>query len=209
LAEIVVVSPHMDDETLGCGGVLCQSEDALVVFGVLSRDEGIEVEEVSETLGSRYEILYGKDLEARLLTIDRRELVWRMEQILHRERPDRVFLPSPSYHQDHCVLYEAGIAATRPLSREGYLARLVAAYEYPGSVWRHDALEETLTYYVDIGDVMRTKMEAVRQYESQAGRGAMDPRLVESWARLRGAFIGIEYAEAFRLLRVVDGNHRG
>jgi hypothetical protein len=47
-------------------------------------------------------------------------------------------------------------------------------------------------------------MTAVRQYASQAGRQAMDPRLVESWARLRGSFVGVEFAEAFRLLRLVD-----
>jgi hypothetical protein len=48
------------------------------------------------------------------------------------------------------VLFEAGVAATRPLSRAGYTAHMVASFEYPGSVWRHDGLEEMLTYYVDI-----------------------------------------------------------
>jgi LmbE family N-acetylglucosaminyl deacetylase len=204
MADVVVFAPHMDDETLGCGGILAQAQDPLVVFAVMSRDEGIEYAEVGEILGFRHEVLYGKEMEARLLSLDRRELVGRLEEVLHRERPDTVFLPSPSYHQDHVALYEAGVAATRPLSREGYIAHIVASYEYPGSVWRHDGFEEMLTYYVDIEDVIETKLAAVRTYASQAGRQAMDPELVLGWARLRGAFIGTRYAEAFRLLRVIE-----
>src|ERR1700722_17936865 len=114
VADIVVLAPHMDDETLGCGGVLALAEDPLVIFGVWSRDDGIEVEAVSKILGYRYTVLYGAEYEARFLSIDRRELVGKIEAVLHAERPKRVYLPAPSYHQDHTVLFEAGVAATRP-----------------------------------------------------------------------------------------------
>src|SRR5438105_4165491 len=112
----------MDDETLGCGGVLAAASDPVVLFGVWSRDDDVEVEDVAQILGFRYEVMYGSEYEARLLSIDRRELVGRLETVLAAERPQRVFIPAPSYHQDHVVLFEAGLAATRPFSRHGYLA---------------------------------------------------------------------------------------
>jgi N-acetylglucosamine malate deacetylase 1 len=204
MADTVVLAPHMDDETLGCGGILAQSIDPFVIFGCWSRDDGIEVEEVSKELGFRYEVLYDAVLEARFLSIDRRELVGRIERVLHRERPERVFLPSPSYHQDHVAFFEAGVAATRPLSREGYIARVVATYEYPGSTWRKDGREDQLSYYADISEVMERKLAAVRLYGSQRGRSVIDPDVVEAWARLRGAFVGRTFAEAFQLLRFID-----
>ncbi len=207
MADIVVLAPHMDDETLGCGGVLAAADDPVVVFGMWSRDEGIEVEKVASILGFRFTVLYGSEYEARMLTIDRRELVGRLEEVLDEESPARVFIPSPSYHQDHVVMFEAGLAATRPLSRHGYLAPTVVAYEYPGSAWGYEGRELDLNHYIDITGVMPAKLAAVELYNngSQAGRAIIEPEVVTGWARLRGSFVGVEYAEAFRLLRMVEG----
>jgi LmbE family N-acetylglucosaminyl deacetylase len=206
MADLVVLAPHMDDETLGCGGVLAAAKDPVVVFGVRSGEEGIEVDDVAGQLGYRYVVLYGAEYDSRMPEINRRDLVGRVEEILEAERPERVCIPSPSYHQDHVVMFEAGLAATRPLSREGYLAPIVAAYEYPGSAWGYEGRELDLNHYVDITPVMGTKLAAVTRYNegSQRGRAIIDPAVVESWARLRGAFVGVEYAEAFRLLRMVE-----
>ena len=205
MADLVVLSPHMDDETLGCGGLLAAAQDPLVVFGVTARDEGIEVRQVADELGFRYVVLYGPEYEARMLGLDRRELVGRVEEVLAKEKPKRVCIPMPSYHQDHVVMFQVGLAATRPLSRMGYLAPAVLAYEYPGSAWGYEGRELELNYYLDITSVIERKMRAVAHYNgSQRGRAVIDPQVVTGWARLRGASIGVEYAEAFRLLRMVE-----
>jgi LmbE family N-acetylglucosaminyl deacetylase len=203
VADVVVLAPHMDDETLGCGGILALAQDPLVVFAVSSPDETIEVGAVARILGFRYTVLYGSEHEARLLSLDRREFVARVEKLLHAESPRQVFIPSPSYHQDHNVVFEVGVAATRPLSREGYIAQMVAAYEYPGSAWRRDGGEDRLNYYVDVEKAMERKLEAVSCYRSQQGRKIVDVEVVRAWARLRGEFVGIRYAEAFQILRLV------
>jgi len=206
VADVVVVAPHMDDETLGCGGVLARASDPLVIFGVESRDEGIEIDEVAAELGFRFVVLYGKEYEARMLSVDRRTLVGKIEKVLAAESPETVCIPSPSYHQDHVVMFESGLAATRPLSRFGYVAKTVLCYEYPGSAWGYDGREVELNYYVDVSLVMDRKLAAVTLYNgSQAGRQVIDPGVVTNWARLRGSFAGLEYAEAFRALRLTVG----
>jgi N-acetylglucosamine malate deacetylase 1 len=206
VADLVVIAPHMDDETLGCGGLIARATDPLVIFGVESRDEGIEIDEVAGELGFRFVVLHGPEYEARMLSIDRRALVGQIEKILAAESPQTVCIPSPSYHQDHVVMFESGLAATRPLSRFGYMARTVLSYEYPGSAWSYDGREAELNYYVDISSVIDRKLAAVKHYNgSQVGRQIIDPAVVTSWARLRGAFAGLEYAEAFRALRLTVG----
>jgi N-acetylglucosamine malate deacetylase 1 len=209
VADLVVIAPHMDDETLGCGGLLARASDPLVIFGVESRDDGIEIEEVADELGFRFVVLNGKEYEARMLSLDRRALVGKVEKILTAEKPETVCIPSPSYHQDHVVMFESGLAATRPLSRAGYMARTVLSYEYPGSAWSYDGREAELNYYVDISHVIDRKLAAVGRYNgSQAGRQIIDPAVVTSWAQLRGAFAGLRYAEAFRALRLTVGESR-
>lgn len=204
MADALVFAPHMDDEVLGCGALLDEATDPVVVFGCWSRDKGIEVDAVAALLDYRFKVLLPKDMEGQLLSVNRRELVQKLESILHEELPERVFLPSASYHQDHAVMHDAAIAATRPLSREGYTPRLVASYEYPGSAWRQDGMEEGLNYYITYSRArFLPKLDAVGLYKSQQGRAAMDPELVEAWGRLRGSFVGAEYAEAFRILRQV------
>jgi LmbE family N-acetylglucosaminyl deacetylase len=81
----------------------------------------------------------------------------------------------------------------------------VIAYEYPGSAWGYDGREMELNHYVDITPVIDRKLAAVSCYNaSQRGRAIIDPTVVTGWARLRGAFVGVEYAEAFRVLRMVE-----
>ena len=49
------------------------------------------------------------------------------------------------------------------------------------------------------------KLAAVEHYaNSQSGRPMVDPQTVEMWARLRGSFVGLGYAEAFRVLRMIE-----
>jgi len=56
---------------------------------------------------------------------------------------------------------------------------------------------------------MDRKLAAVQRYNgSQSGRQIIDPAVVTSWARLRGAFAGLEYAEAFKALRLTVGDPR-
>src|SRR2546423_13960914 len=106
-------------------------------------------------------------------------------------------------------MFEAGLAATRPLSRYGYVAPIVAAYEYPGSAWGYDGREADLNNYIDITSVMERKVAAVSCYNKwQKGRAIIDPEVVSGWARLRGSFVGREGAGAFRLLRVIDTTAR-
>jgi LmbE family N-acetylglucosaminyl deacetylase len=204
MSNLLVLAPHMDDETLGCGGLLAMADDPMVVFVVASTDNNVEIDQVASALGFRYTVLYGKEWEARLLSLDRRELVSRIEEVLHEERPRQVLIPAPSYHQDHVVTFEAGISATRPLSRNGYIAQMVASYEYPGSTWGFDGREIELNYYVDIGSVRERKLGAVSLYQtSQWGRDVIAPDVVDAWAALRGSSVGVRYAEAFRILRFV------
>ena len=64
----------------------------------------------------------------------------------------------------------------------------------------------TLNFYVGLsGRHLATKLEALGRYESQVEmrRPYFTREVIESWARLRGAEVGLELAEAFEVHRLM------
>jgi hypothetical protein len=45
------------------------------------------------------------------------------------------------------------------------------------------------------------KIKALQAYVTQQGKGFMEPAFIEAMARVRGTQIGVEYAEAFEVIR--------
>ena len=170
--SVLVLAPHPDDESLGCGGAM-----------ILHRRQGDRVKVVFVTDGSsgdalgHYAALDYRELrreEARraaaVLGVD--ELVFweyhdgklaeagdladRLGRLLAAERPDLLYRPSVrEVHPDHWAL---AVATDRAL--ETYQGP-VAAYAY--EIWA----TVQPTHALDITPVWEVKRKAVEQYESQ------------------------------------------
>src|SRR3990167_4538917 len=118
---LLIVSPHPDDEVLGCGGLIKKIKDqdgkVFVLFitvgdtqeyskkGVSNGHERIsEIEKVAKFLKyDDYQILFeGNTFHLRLDSIPQIELVSKIEESLNRIRPTIVAMPqSQDYNQDH------------------------------------------------------------------------------------------------------------
>ncbi|NUW41380.1 PIG-L deacetylase family protein [Nonomuraea rhodomycinica] len=223
--RVLVISPHADDEVLGCGGLMAAQADAGAEVHVLflavdgMRHYGLdgattyrqrldEIEDVRATLGFSYEIAYGdRDLTERLDTLPRRELVDLFERALNERRPDLLLLPSfADYDQDHRAVFAAGFAAARPIAQQfgKWLVPNVFLYEMSKIQWASEPMPRS-TAYCDIGAYMERKLEALRGYRSQhrPSPHIRSEESVTALATLRGAEIGVERAEAFGVLRTV------
>jgi LmbE family N-acetylglucosaminyl deacetylase len=223
--QTVVLAPHADDEAMGCAGLMARlarqgagihvvylAVDGFHHYGLDSEttyaQRVAEIEHVLELFGERttYEIAYGDtDLIEQLDTLPRRELVDRFEQVLNEHKPDLLLLPAlPDYDQDHQAVFEAAHAAARPIAaRFGkHLVPHVLAYEMTKLQWASEPLPR-FAAFCDITDTLETKLEAVRRYKTML-RPSPHIRSLESvtaLATIRGAEIGVQYAEAFAVLR--------
>lgn len=167
-----------------------------------------EIEAVIALFGERttYEIAYGdQDLIEKLDTLPRRELVDRFEKIIIDHRPELLLLPAlPDYDQDHQAVFLAAHAAARPIAQQfgSWLTPNVLAYEMTKIQWAAEPLPR-FSAFTDITEHIETKLESVRCYRTMLRPSPHIRSLesVESLARIRGAEIGVNHAEAFAVLR--------
>lgn len=200
----LVIAPHVDDEVLGCGGIL--DADSFVYYcGIdeskLPPDPGhripieerwTELQQCSEFLGFRYEC----NRDSRVNYYDEHEFIGPFEALINRLKPEKVFIPHPGYNQDHRAAYYAAYVALRPHDRN-FFVKKVLVYEAAHDVlWSPAPLQ--VNYFVPI-DIER-KLAAYRLHASQV-RGMRSPDLLRSIAQVRGQTAGVPWAEAFSILR--------
>lgn len=195
--RLLVVTPHPDDETIGCAGTIARvkalggqayvmvvSAGGIAQHGRGPEGQGLgfvsgaqrraEFEEVMNFLKvDGYEVLFDDDAShERLDTVPQRELIERIEYAaslsLEQLRPSMVLLPARSFNQDHVATFRACMAATRPASVGArHLVPYVLAYDNTTAFWSVPDERFTPNVFVDISDYLDTKAEAIRRYASQ------------------------------------------
>ncbi|NCF64632.1 MAG: PIG-L family deacetylase [Chloroflexi bacterium] len=137
-------------------------------------------------------------------------------RLIRRHKPTAVvcgdptlFFPSDTYinHPDHRAAAQAALDAVFPASEMALLYPDLAAEGLEGHkvnfVYVHWGQEPNI--YVDIGDVVDLKIEALQQHKSQLGD--WDPEeMIKTWSAEAGKKVGFDHAEAFRriTLKPVD-----
>ncbi|MGP4082434.1 PIG-L deacetylase family protein [Pseudalkalibacillus sp. R45] len=217
--RILVIAPHADDEVLGCGGLIDKARkydnEVKVLIGSVGdihfqhKDDGVihsetrkmELKEALAHLGCEdYEILF-EDKESAMDTIPMNQIVSKLDRVLRKMEPTIVFIPYPSYHQDHQVLFQASMASLRPVPKRS--PKLIAMYEYPMIVWQYPKVNDVGELYLDITDSIDRKVEAFCKHQSQIRTAdhLISPENIKRWAAKRGMETGVGYAEKYHLIR--------
>ena len=202
----LIIACHVDDEVLGCGGILDSS--SLVYFcGVdeskfrkdkdpTPNEERLsELKKASEFLGFSYE--FNKDSKVNHYT--EQEFINIFEDLINRVKPEAIFLPHPGYNQDHRTVFNASFIALRPHDKNFFVKKVLLYEAAHDVIWNPKQM--SLNYFVPI-DVER-KIKAYEFYKTQV-RSFRSPQLLREIAAIRGAASGCRYAEAFEILRWCD-----
>jgi len=201
----LIVAPHMDDESLGCGGMLAKnSEDAVVV--VVTHSGDIRRAEHSRAM----DILGVEDY--RCLEFDdgttqqhMSQLVSRLDEVMRDVRPEEVYLPFPSLHQDHIGVYEAGMRSSRlSMSADHWVPNAVLVYDiavydvnlYPSDL-RWNVFEAMDERHADL------KAAACAAYSSENPGGAHPMNSIKEIAATVGHMRRVQFAEQYALVRHV------
>ena len=200
----LIISPHIDDEVLGCGGILDPNSFVLECgvdkFHVVSRDKRIEeLKKAQEILGFEFETLSNL-----VNSYDVSTIIDQLSDTINTIKPDKIFIPYPSYNQDHKVVYNASLIALRPHDINFFVNK-VLVYEQPHVFlwdWQRGTSPSFKPSYFAPIDIERKK-RAYLALKSQV-RSFRSPEFVEELARVRGRQSQLDFAEAFEVIRWID-----
>lgn len=209
--KILILSPHADDEILGCGGYMlkeiAQGAQVHVVYGTIGGDDVrqnfdermAETKAVAAAVGFTFDVLY-YHRDTLLDTIPARDIITAIDKHIAQFEPDEVFVNYPSNHQDHIKLYECTRTAMR--LKEGYMPPFFALYEYP-FISSTDRLNGG-TLYLDITDCIEQKVELFHLYKSQVklSPSPLNETGIRSLAAMRGLECGCPFAEKFYIQHI-------
>lgn len=217
IKKVVILTPHPDDETLGCGGTLLKHiNQGDKVYWVIITEMGncfaqekkINRSKEIKTVASTYKFEKTIELGFETATLDKvpdGELIGKISEVFQEIRPNILYVPYPGdIHSDHKAVFDATMACTK-------------WFRYPSveKVLAYETLSETdfminpdancfrPNVFINIANYLDKKIEIMKVYDSEISEFPFprSEKAIKSLAYVRGAASGFEAAEAFMLLK--------
>lgn len=219
--NILIVAPHCDDEVLGCGAVMARYSAmeasvyvAIVTNGHIGAPELFSkegTERVRAEALQAHQILgvaktYFLDFPApRLDSVPAYKISLAINKIIKNHSIDTMYVPHRGdIHKDHGITYLASLVAARPIN--GCTVKKILAYETLSETeWAPPFGDDAFipTEFVGISEFLNKKIAAFSCFGTQK-KEFPHPRSLESienLAKMRGATVGFDRAEAFMIIR--------
>ena len=213
--NILVIAPHPDDETLGCGGTLLRHIDEgdkvyWLICTTITQKLGYSIDrlnlrqnEISDVFMS-YGFVGYKQLSfitTELDLVSKRKLVIEISKYVHEVKPHTIYIPYRNdVHTDHAQVFDASIACTKSFRYP--FVRKVCVYETLSETefgMRTDDPGFKPNMWVNISDYLDRKIEIMNIFESELGEHPF-PRsesCIQAKALLHGTIASCKYAESF------------
>lgn len=224
MSKVLVVAAHPDDEVLGCCGTLLKRREGGDDISILILGEGItarfsndnsvdrsnfnvlysESKAVAKSIGVKKHTIMGFP-DNKFDSVPLLDVVRAVETIKNEVGPDIVFTHfRDDLNIDHKITFDAVITACRPQSSE--TVREICCFETPSATeYNYTKTKFSPNLFVDIGDYVEKKIDVVSMYQSETKKYPHPRSLeyVKSLASVRGISVGVEYAEAFEIIRKI------
>ncbi|WP_333860848.1 PIG-L deacetylase family protein [Clostridium sp.] len=219
MSNVVIIAPHADDETLGCGGtILKYVREGYKVYWVIvtsmTEELGFSKERINnreseiEDAADEYKFEKVFKLEFPTMELDRipfKDLVDKISRCIIDTKCEILYIPNyGDIHSDHRIVSEASLCCTKWFR-----------YNTVKKVYAYETLSETEfginnslesfrpNVFINIEDFIEKKLEIMGIFKSEVGRAPF-PRsedVVRGLSIFRGGASGYKNAEAFMLLR--------
>jgi N-acetylglucosamine malate deacetylase 1 len=219
MTNILVIAPHPDDETLGCGGTLLKHSARnekihwLIMTnadesGGFSEEFRKSREKEIELVSSMYKFksvhrtnFCASSLDERPMT----DIINAISEVLNEVKPDIIYIPNRNdAHTDHTYVFDAMASCTKSFR-----------YPYIKKVMVYETISETEfsikddynsfrpNLWVNVSDYLHDKINIMSVYESELKPHPFprSKKNIEALATFRGATAGYEYAEAFMIIK--------
>jgi LmbE family N-acetylglucosaminyl deacetylase len=219
---VLVIAPHPDDETLGCGGTLLRHVERgdrvhWLIFTSIKTSQGFSEERVNsraaeiDAVVSAYGFagVHHLNFPTMMLdTIPKGDLVGALGSVVKKCGAQILYIPYRNdVHSDHAAVFDAAAACAKTFRYP--TVRSVRAYETLSETEfgiRPDDPGFRPNLFIDIADHLDKKLEIMAMYASELGPFPF-PRsevMLRALAQLRGVQSGMHAAEAFMLLKEIQ-----
>lgn len=221
MKTVLVVAPHADDETLGCGGTILKLVDKgcqvhWVLVTEMTSDAGFSEKQIQarkseiRKVSTAYGLAATHELKlpsARLETLSKGDVIGPISQIVNQVKPEMVFtVYRNDAHSDHEIVFDAVMSATKSFR-----------YPFIKKVLAYETISETdfgmkpedggfkPNVFVDIAGYLDSKLEILEIFESEVHEFPFprSRKALEALAYVRGAQCNAEAAEAFMLIKEI------
>ena len=128
-------------------------------------------------------------------------MIGAFEEAINRLKPDEIYIPNPSYNQDHRTVYNAAMVALRPHDLNHFVKKVLIYEEPQVYLWNNTSREFKPNYFVPIN--INKKIKAYKMMASQV-RTFRSPEMLKAMALLRGGQGNCKYAEGSQIIRWVN-----
>ncbi|MEH7083279.1 PIG-L deacetylase family protein [Neobacillus drentensis] len=213
--NVLVIAAHPDDEILGIGGTIKKlvNHGYKVITVIAAKGRKEEEHHIQQFMlkANKHlgvdEVLFLELPNLLLETIPLVEINKSIESLLEKYTPAKIFTHHyGDTNRDHQILFQAVLTAARPLP--GKKPVEILCFETVSSTeWSQHTNDKEFkpNYFVEITDTIADKIQSLQHYDVEM-RPFPHPRSydgVKYLARFRGMTVGVEYAEAFEIIRRV------
>ncbi|WP_420349576.1 PIG-L deacetylase family protein [Pelagibius sp.] len=218
---ILIIAPHPDDETLGCGGTLLRHRDHgdevhWLVATAMTPEAGYSDEQIKkrsaemEKVRDHFGFAELHDLSfppAGTDQVPMKDMVQALASVIDSVSPTTVYVPyGGDVHSDHQMLFRAATSALK--SFRAPTVNQILAYETISETdFNSDPREPGFcpNWYVDITSYLPGKLLAMAIYDGEMAEFPFprSPEAITALAHLRGSQCGCYAAEGFVLLRSI------
>jgi N-acetylglucosamine malate deacetylase 1 len=218
--NILCISAHPDDETLGCGGTLLrhkQQADNLYWLIMTETFEPVwdkktikiksrEIDNVAKAyqMKSVYKL---KRHSGKLDVCQQDKLIGDIKTVINKTKPQWIYcVHKADVHTDHRETATALSSAVKPFYMKKLGVQKILWYETLSSTEAAPSDKSDIfrpNVFIDISSFIKKKTEIMQLYKTEMQNEPL-PRTgsaITALARYRGASVGVKYAEAFELAR--------
>ncbi|MBT6048197.1 MAG: PIG-L family deacetylase [Candidatus Scalindua sp.] len=219
--KVLIIAPHPDDETLGCGGTIIKHKSDgdkiywLIVTNMLEeegfdkdrvKERQVEIDNVSKEYG--FEEIFKLDFPTtKLDMIPKAEIIKAISNVVCKVNAELVYVPSKNdVHSDHKITFESVMSAVKtfrsPFVKKILMYETVSETEFAPPFQSDTFIPNSFS---DISRFINRKCSIMKIYNTELGNHPFTRSIdnIRALSVFRGATAGVENAEAFAVIKEI------